>query len=137
MSTKTIRVFTSRGSQNTITTDATTWGELKPQIEEFYDLTNLQAAESVNKTSLIHKDAVLPDQDFVLFLRPVRTKAGGSIPSEGAIQALNKFSTKVNEALGDLISSLASLEVEEGEPESEFSEQDQDLLDEMMGGFDD
>lgn len=76
MNTRKIRIFTSKGAKETIETSATTWGDLKPQVEEHYDLSNLQPTESVNKATLVHKDAVLPEGDFVLFLRPVRTKSG-------------------------------------------------------------
>jgi len=76
MSTRTVTVFTSKGKKQKIETVATTWGELKPEVEAHYDLSNLQPTENVNKTTLTHQDAVLPEGNFVLFLRPVKTKSG-------------------------------------------------------------
>lgn len=72
-----ITVFTSKGKKQKIETDVTTWGDLKPLVEEHYDLSNLQPTENVNKTTLLHQDAALPEGNFVLFLRPVKTKSGG------------------------------------------------------------
>ncbi len=74
--TRTIKVFTSKGAKTVITTDASVWGDLIPHLENDFDLSNLQAAESVGKTTLVHRDAVLPSGDFILFLRPVKTKSG-------------------------------------------------------------
>lgn len=76
MSTRIVTVFTSKGKKQKIETTATTWGELKPQVQEHYDLSNLQPTENVNKTTLTHQDAVLPEGNFVLFLRPIKTKSG-------------------------------------------------------------
>jgi hypothetical protein len=71
-----ITVFTSKGKKQKITTDVTTWGNLKPLVEEHYDLNNLQATENIGKTTLMHVEAALPASDFVLFLRPIKTKSG-------------------------------------------------------------
>ena len=73
-----ITVFTSKGGKTKIETDVTTWGELKPLVEETIDLTNLQPTESVTKTTLLHSEAILPVMDFVLFLRPIKQKAGAN-----------------------------------------------------------
>ena len=58
-------------------TAATTWGELNAEINKDFDLSNLKATENVNKTTLEHVDAVLPEGEFRVFLRPVKTKSGG------------------------------------------------------------
>lgn len=55
-----------------------TWRVLKNiLLSDGYDLQNLKATENVNKTTLEHIDAVLPEGDFRLFLRPSETKSGG------------------------------------------------------------
>lgn len=90
---RTIRVFTSRGTNVSITTDVGTWGELKPLVAEHFDMSNLQAAESVNKTTLEHVDARLPETDFILFLRPVKSKAG----SEEASDFIKAFFMKLEQ----------------------------------------
>lgn len=62
---------------------ATTWGDLKAEIQDKYDLENLKAVENVGKTTLEHIDAVLPEGDFRLFLRPSKTKSGADYRSMG------------------------------------------------------
>ena len=92
-----ITVFTSKGKKQKITTDATTWGVLKPLVEEHYDLNNLQATENIGKTTLMHVDAVLPEAAFVLFLRPIKTKSGSDFDTmsfvdlRGALTAQDKL----------------------------------------------
>lgn len=73
-----VTVFSTKGKSKTkITTDATTWSELKSLIRnEGYNMDNLQAVEGTNRTTLQHQDARLPEGDFTLFLRPVKTKSG-------------------------------------------------------------
>jgi len=76
MSTRTVTLYSTKGGKQKVETDAKTWGELKPLVEEHYDLKNLQPTENVNKTTLTHQDAVLPEGDFIIFLRPVKPKGG-------------------------------------------------------------
>lgn len=57
-------------------TAATTWGELNAEINKDFEMSNLKATENVNKTTLEHIDAVLPEGEFRVFLRPVKTKSG-------------------------------------------------------------
>lgn len=71
-------VATKGGRIEKLTTDVSTWGDLKMLIQDKYDLGNLKAVENVGKTTLEHPDAVLPTGDFRLFLRPSKTKSGGN-----------------------------------------------------------
>lgn len=73
-----ITIYSTKYGIKKIDSDATTWGELKNEIIETggYDLTNLTATENVNKTTLESMEAVLPEGDFVLFLRATKFKAG-------------------------------------------------------------
>jgi hypothetical protein len=75
-----ITIYATRGGQmKKITTDAQTWGDLQPLVrKEGFDLSSLLAAESVNKSDLVNDLAVLPAQDFRLFLRPKQTKSGAT-----------------------------------------------------------
>lgn len=75
-----ITIYATRGGQmKKITTNVTTWGELQPLVrKEGFDLSTLLAAESVNKSDLVNDLAVLPTQDFRLFLRPKQTKSGAA-----------------------------------------------------------
>lgn len=90
---RTITVYATRGGVQTIDTEATTWGELKPIVEEHYDLENLIATEGINKTTLEHKDAKLPDSDFTLFLRPSKFKAGATDFDELSFKELREMLT--------------------------------------------
>jgi len=72
-----VTIFSTKGlDKKVIETSATTWGQLKEEVSEFYDMDNLQATENVNRTDLVHDTAVLPTSDFRLFLRPIKTKSG-------------------------------------------------------------
>lgn len=74
---RTITVVATKGGRiEKITTDAATWGDLKALIQDKYDLSNLKAVENINKTTLEHIDATLPEGDFRLFLRATKTKSG-------------------------------------------------------------
>lgn len=75
--TRKITIFTTKRTPVEIESSATVWGDLKEEVlNEGFDLTNLRPSESVNKTTLISNDAVLPEGEFVLFLQPIKTKAG-------------------------------------------------------------
>lgn len=78
MSTKrVITVISTKGGRiEKFTTNVSTWGDLKMLIQDNYDLNNLKAVENINKTTLEHIDAALPEGDFRLFLRPSKTKSG-------------------------------------------------------------
>lgn len=73
-----ITVYSTKNSNLlSFESDAQTWGVLRGElIEKGYDLHNLQATENVNKTTLINEDAAVPNQDVVIFLRPIETKQG-------------------------------------------------------------
>lgn len=73
-----ITVFSTKGQKKAkIETNVTTWGELSPLVKnEGYDLDNLHATENINKSDLVNTQAVLPEGDFTIFLRPKKTKSG-------------------------------------------------------------
>jgi len=74
---RTITVIATRnGKIKKYETAVSTWGELKSLIQDDYDLSNLKPTENINKTTLEHRDAMLPQDDFRLFLRPAKTKSG-------------------------------------------------------------
>jgi hypothetical protein len=83
MENRKIIVYSTRGGQKrTFDTDVETWGDLKNLISESdlnFEFDRLQAAESVNKTTLEHPEAKLPEGDFVLMLKPKDTKAGSDL----------------------------------------------------------
>ena len=69
-------IATSTGADRVFASSATTWGELKMEIQRYYDLSSLKATEAINKTTLDYDDSVLPTGDFELYLRPGKTKSG-------------------------------------------------------------
>lgn len=80
---RTITLFSTRGGRKRITTNAATWGEIKAEVEGDYDLSNLQATENKTMTTLTHPEAMLPEGDFTIFLRPVKTKSGLDVEGLG------------------------------------------------------
>lgn len=72
-----ISIYSSRGGAKTITTGVTTWKELLPLVKaQGYPVNDLHVTENVRKTTLEHEDAILPEGDFTLFMRPKKTKSG-------------------------------------------------------------
>lgn len=76
---RTIKVYSTRtGTTTHISTDVTTFGELKTLLSE-KDIefnSSMKAMESVNNTSLEVDSAKLPESDFTLGIFPSKTKAG-------------------------------------------------------------
>ena len=106
MNTRVITLFSTKGGKKKIESAATTWGELQTEVSGAgYDLNNLQATENVNKTTLMHPEAVLPEGNFVLFLRPVKTKSG--FDAENASYKELKEEVKSNEDLKTFLNSFA------------------------------
>ena len=84
MSTQTqreITIYATRGGKmEKIMSDVTTWGELQPLVKKAgYDLSSLLAAESFTKHDLVNDLALLPVENFRLFLRPKQTKSGAEM----------------------------------------------------------
>lgn len=75
-----ITVYSTKGKRKSVfESDATKWSELHSLLQDDgYDLSNLQATENVNKTTLKHQDAKLPEGDFTIFLRAEKTKSGAA-----------------------------------------------------------
>lgn len=72
-----IVIYSTKGQQKyTHETTVETWGELKEELAEIFDFGSLNATESITRCDLSVDAAILPKQDFVLFLRPKDTKLG-------------------------------------------------------------
>ena len=81
-----VTVQASGNTDRTINTSEVikTWGGLRDILSaEGYDLNNLKPTENINKTTLEHINAVLPDGDFRVFLRPSKTKSGNPYANMG------------------------------------------------------
>lgn len=82
-----VSILSSRGERITVNYDGSTWEGLKKILSEggtqsdgksfkSYDLTNLKAVEVASNHTLEHKDAILPEGDFKVYLIPVASKSG-------------------------------------------------------------
>lgn len=89
---RTITVYSTKNATiKRYETETTSWEEFRGMlVADGYDLHNLQATENVNRTTLLNLDAVLPNQDFVLFLRPVETKQGATMTRSEIYAKLNE-----------------------------------------------
>lgn len=111
MNTREITVVATKGGRiEKIETNVSTWGELRELIQDKYDLQNLKAVENINKTTLEHIDAVLPEDNFRLFLRPSKTKSGASSPDFSSMSfAEMKEFIKANEDAKAYLNETAKL----------------------------
>lgn len=111
MNTREITVVATKGGRiEKIETNVSTWGELRELIQDKYDLQNLKAVENINKTTLEHIDAVLPENNFRLFLRPSKTKSGASSPDFSSMSfAEMKEFIKANEDAKSYLNETAKL----------------------------
>ena len=87
--TRKIKIWSTEGENGRIIeTNLATWGELKELLmTEGYNIPALHATESITRTDLVNDMAVLPSQNFNLFLRPKETKSGSS--NKAVVQALS------------------------------------------------
>jgi hypothetical protein len=78
MSTRKITVFSTAGkSGKVIETSALNWGALKSELSaQGVSASGMKAVIGKTKTNLEHQDAVLPGEDFNLFLFPEKTRSG-------------------------------------------------------------
>lgn len=61
----------------TINTAVTTWGQLKPILNDKGITTvNMEGLVRESRVSLINDDALLPTETFTLYLFPIKNKAG-------------------------------------------------------------
>jgi hypothetical protein len=96
-----IKIFTTKGrTGDVIETNVTTWGELKKLVSNAgVSLSNMQATESINKTTFADDAAIIPTQDFALFLRPVKTKAGANYANMSRKEMTDSMSPEQKTAL--------------------------------------
>lgn len=82
-----ITIVTTRGQKIKLGFEGSEWAALKSKLEaggtdingnryDRYDLSNIKCVESVNRTTLEHPKAIVPDGNFNLFLMPYKSKSG-------------------------------------------------------------
>jgi hypothetical protein len=75
---RTIKVFSTETSVlKEINSSATTWGELQAELKaQGIDPNNMKGMVKESKTTLENTGAVLPTDNFTLFLTPTKVKSG-------------------------------------------------------------
>ena len=128
-----VTVYSTKGQQKyEHVSTATTWGALKEELSGLFDFATLNATENITRRDLSVDTATLPEQDFVLFLRPRDTKSGSYLPY-GEAKAIIKKDKNLQEAIkiayatdythlstgqmNEAIQRFSDVKVEEGEEE--------------------
>lgn len=79
MSRKITVYTTGSGVGKVIETDTVNWGQLKTELgKNGVSYNNMKAVVGKTKTNLEHPEAALPDEDFILFLFPEKTRSGAT-----------------------------------------------------------
>ena len=96
--TRKIKIYTTAGMPGTIETNVSTLGELKPllrQREINYDGMKMLVGETKNELSV--DEALLPTEDFKLYLMPAKTKSG--VDFDEMEEAVERIEDKLDEVL--------------------------------------
>ena len=96
--TRKIKIYTTNGMPGTIETNVSTLGELKPllrQREINYDEMKMLVGETKNELSV--DEALLPTEDFKLYLMPAKTKSG--VDFDEMEEAVERIEDKLDEVL--------------------------------------
>ena len=96
--TRKIKIYTTAGMPGTIETNVSTLGELKPllrQREINYDGMKMLVGETKNELSV--DEAVLPTEDFKLYLMPAKTKSG--VDFDEMEDSVNRIEDKLDKVL--------------------------------------
>ena len=94
-----VTVYSTKGQQKyEHVSTATTWGALKEELSGLFDFATLNATENITRRDLSVDTATLPEQDFVLFLRPRDTKSGSYLSYREA-RAIVKEDKNLQEAI--------------------------------------
>ena len=125
--TRKIKIYTTAGMPGTIETNVSTLGELKPllrQREINYDGMKMLVGETKNELSV--DEAVLPTEDFKLYLMPVKTKSG--VDFDEMEEAVERIESKVDRILSkldnkfDTVSSVSQTDLISPEDQREIDE---------------
>lgn len=123
---RTVKVYSTRTSKlNKVETSATTWGELRPILEDLgYYTSSMKAVESSTKVTLEHSDIELPTGDFLLMMVPQESKAGADYTLTD--EDINELAETIEDAVREF------LEDKVKDPDLEFIKES---LPEFMAGF--
>lgn len=119
-----VTIFSTGGTNKTIEVNSTTWGDLQKELSNNgVSTSGMKAVHGQTRVTLEHKDAIIPDGDFNLFLLPVKTKSGG-ILTAAQVEAL---------PYKDLRSELSRLAAEGGESFKAHFNQDKNYTTKTTG----
>lgn len=146
-----VTVYSTKGQQKyEHVSTATTWGALKEELFGLFDFSSLNATENITRRDLSVDTATLPEQDFVLFLRPRDTKSGSYLPY-GEAKAIIKKDKNLQEAIkiayatdythlstgqmNEAIQRFSDVKGEEGEEEEGYTEEEEEAIGEAINKF--
>jgi len=150
-----VTVYSTKGQQKyEHVSTATTWGALKEELFGLFDFSSLNATENITRRDLSVDTATLPEQDFVLFLRPKDTKSGSYLPY-GEAKAIIKKDKNLQEAIkiayatdythlstgqmNEAIQRFSDVKGEEDEEEGEegegYTEEEEEAIGEAINKF--
>ena len=126
---------------------------MKEELSGLFDFATLNATENITRRDLSVDTATLPEQDFVLFLRPRDTKSGSYLPY-GEAKAIIKKDKNLQEAIkiayatdythlstGQMneaiqrFSDVKGEEGEKGEEEEGYTEEEEEEIGEIVDKF--
>lgn len=94
---------TTRSTPVRITSEATTWGQLKDSLRnDFRDLEQMRAVVRETRNDLASDDAVLPTGDFSILMSPKQIKAGGLDVKAILRDLAERFTDSVEEIIVDI-----------------------------------
>lgn len=103
-----VLVFSTKSNTTTsVETSATTWGELSSYLttKGLYNPSGMKAIEKKSSKTLELKDAVLPEEDFVLILIPTKNESGAEFIE---VEKVKEFFTEKLEELADSLDDFLS-----------------------------
>ena len=108
--TRKIKIYTTAGIPGTIETNVSTLGELKPllrQREINYDGMKMLVGETKNELSV--DEALLPTEDFKLYLMPAKTKSGVDFEDmEDKIDTIESTVDRIEDKLDKVLNLLSN-----------------------------
>lgn len=145
-----VTVYSTKGQQKfEHETSATNWGVLKSELKSVFDFNTLNATENITRRDLTVDTAILPTEDFILFLRPKTTKSGAYTYKEAkaivkADKNIQQFikdayatdythlsTAQLNEAIGrtaGVSSAPQTVEIANEDNEGDCTEEEKDIV---------
>jgi hypothetical protein len=124
---KTIRIISSQSnSAMSITSNASTWGELKSELSSRIDnINDMKAIIKENRTTLEHSLGELPTTNFTLILSMKKIESGSDIRYSDT--QLKELRTKLLNLFNDILNDNFDL----NEPTNQLTEEEIEELDSL------